>query len=507
MIRYVFLLHRYLGIAVGLVICVWCLSGIVMMYVQYPELTPAQEKATLEALDLSACCDLPAAPASQLRPIEALRVEMMAGVPVLRMVYSDGERRTIDLSSGEAVRRLTGAQADAVAASFASVAGIGDYRSAGPLERDQWTVYGAYDPHRPLYRFEGADRARTNWYISSATGEVVQITTRWERFWNWLGAVPHWLYPTVLRQHTAVWSQVVIWLTIVGVFLTLPGIYVGLRQFRKRRSRRYSPYRGAALWHHYAGLVFGAFILTFLVSGFFSMNPWGALESRSFGREVRRQRGTDITLDANLRAEIEQLKRLNLPPDTVRFDAHVVDGERFFVASDRVGTSSRPQEQLGDIAAFTRRALMEAPQRLRPGIGVREKGWIDKYDAYYYSHHDELPLPVYRIIYADAERYYLDGLTGQIIRAVDVNRRWYRWLHYALHRGDFAAVLRARPWWDTFMLPLMVGVSLSALTGTWMGLRRVRRWFSRRDKRVAGTDPGRNVSPEVSSGAPRRAAS
>ncbi len=507
MTRYVFLLHRYLGIAAGLVISVWCLSGIVMMYVQFPELTPSEEKAALESLDLGACCELPEADASQSPTIESLRVEMMAGVPVLRLVYSDGERRTIDLSSGETLQRISATQADAVAAAFASVTGIEDYRNAGSLARDQWTVYGAFDPHRPLYRFEGADSARTTWYVSSATGQVVQATTRWERFWNWLGAVPHWLYPTLLRQHTALWSQIVIWLTIVGTFLTVLGIYVGLRQLRTRRSGRYSPYRGAAFWHHCAGLIFGAFMLTFLVSGFFSMNPWGALETRSFAREVRRQRGTEIRLDADLRSEIEHLKELSLPPDTVRIDAHVVDGERFFVASERAGESSRPQAQPGEIGAFERRALIEAPQRLRPGVDVLEAGWIEKHDAYYYSHHDELPLPVYRIIYSDAERFYLDGLTGQILRAVDANGRWYRWLHYALHRGDFSAALRSRPWWDSFMLPLMAGVSLSALTGSWIGLRRVRRWFARRHKRVTSTDLRSQAASSRSADAPRRVSS
>ena len=112
---------------------------------------------------------------------------------------------------------------------------------------------------------------------------VVQATTRGERFWNWLGAVPHWLYPTLLRQHTQVWSQIVIWLTIFGTFLTSLGLYIGIKQYKSRRSGRYSPYRGAALWHHYGGLVFGVMTLIWLVSGFFSMNPWG----RARGPQLR----------------------------------------------------------------------------------------------------------------------------------------------------------------------------------------------------------------------------
>ena len=50
---------------------------------------------------------------------------------------------------------------------------------------------------------------------------------RASRVLNWLGAVPHWLYPTILRQDATLWSQVVIWTSLIGTFLTadrpLPG--------------------------------------------------------------------------------------------------------------------------------------------------------------------------------------------------------------------------------------------------------------------------------------------
>lgn len=81
--------------------------------------------------------------------------------------------------------------------------------SADPaiVESDQWTVTGAYNQHRPLYLFRADDDNQTEWYLSSSNGEVVLVTTGSERFWNYLGAVVHWLYPTVLRQHPALWAQ------------------------------------------------------------------------------------------------------------------------------------------------------------------------------------------------------------------------------------------------------------------------------------------------------------
>ncbi|HMB72718.1 MAG TPA: PepSY domain-containing protein, partial [Gammaproteobacteria bacterium] len=98
--RYFFLLHRYLGIAVGLVLSVWCLSGVVMMYVQYPELSETEQVATLEPLDLSACCELPWESLDTSAPIDTLRIEMMAATPVLRIVYAGGQRRLVSLTDG-----------------------------------------------------------------------------------------------------------------------------------------------------------------------------------------------------------------------------------------------------------------------------------------------------------------------------------------------------------------------------------------------------------------------
>lgn len=51
--------------------------------------------------------------------------------------------------------------------------------------------------------------------------------------------------------------------------------------------------------------------------------------------------------------------------------------------------------------------------------------------------------------------------------------RGYRWWFSALHRGDFAAVVRARPVWDVVVLVLLLGVTVNAVTGTLLGPRRL----------------------------------
>src|SRR5262249_27331019 len=63
------------------------------------------------------------------------------------------------------------------------------------IDVDQWTV-GRYVRDRPLHRFDFDDPAGTSIYVSGTAGQIVLWTTATQRFWNWLGTIPHWLYFT-----------------------------------------------------------------------------------------------------------------------------------------------------------------------------------------------------------------------------------------------------------------------------------------------------------------------
>src|SRR5262249_31409399 len=151
-------------------------------------------------------------------------------------------------------------------------------------------------------------------YISQRNGEVRQRTTNTLRIGAWLGAIPHWLYFTELRKNGKLWTDVIIWTSLAGCFLTVLGLFVGIRQFRRRHStgKRASPYRGAKYWHHMLGLVFGVLVLTWTFSGFASMNPWGWLEvAQPAGEAAERLTGEPATwADARpaLEAQLAALK-------------------------------------------------------------------------------------------------------------------------------------------------------------------------------------------------------
>ena len=476
MVRLLFLVHRYLGIAIGLVMLLWTLSGVVMMYREYPELDEQERLALLPLLQLQDCCVLPQSEMLQGQTYRAANLAMLETTPVLRLLTMGRGWIHVNLRDGSTVQRLDREQANRLGAQFAArLPQPGTAELRGEINNDQWTVYSSYNPHRPLFKYRLDDLQKTEFYISSQSGEVVQLTTAEQRLWGYLGAVIHWLYPTQLRQHTALWAQLVIWLTIIGIFLTVIGIYIGLRQYRRRRSGRWSPYRGFAFFHHYAGLVFGLLTLSWVFSGLFSMNPWGALEGEGAGPEINRLAGRQLEWQ-EIEQWVDAARQMSLL-GVRRLDLFVQGEQPVAIAHDVTGAQRRLEAANLQPDTLSEAQLYSLAQRLQPETGVAETAVLDSGDAYYYSHHELREFPVYRVILDEPQmrRYYLSRVSGQLLYKSDPELRWYRWLFYGLHRGDFTVTLRSRPLWDILMLFFLAGVTLVCGTGCVMGYRRLTR--------------------------------
>jgi hypothetical protein len=497
--RWLALIHRYLGIAIGILMAAWCLSGIVMMYVSYPGLT--RRVHFLHPLDLRGCCGSLERSLPDDQPVRSFQLEMLAGRPVLRVRAAPPS--VIDLRSGSEIATVSPQQAQAVAADFVAVsaadvtpvstagvasASAADIAAAGTgvdvaagigkrehlrlqqtLDYDQWTLEGIPRDEPPLYRFAANDAAGTEAYVSLRSGRLVQTTTARQRFWNWLGAVPHWLYFARLRRNGPLWTRVVVWTSLAGCLLTATGLYLGVQRFLRRpQGRRWSPYRGLLLWHHVPGFIAGVFALTWVASGLISMNPWGFLESTVQPRESTLVTGREV------KQAIAALSHLPLPTDWVSVDSAPLNGHLYLIATTAAGLRTRWDSQ-GSPSPL-RAPEVEQWVRTLTGSEVAPE-LLSHEDAYYFSHHRNIVvLPAYRAIAPDAEhtRYYIDAVSGSLLSVVDGNTRWYRWLHEGLHRMDFAASLRSRPLWDVVMWVLLCAVTTICCTGAILGIRRLR---------------------------------
>ena len=147
------------------------------------------------------------------------------------------------------------------------------------IDYDQWTVSSEYDHDRPLFRYSLDNSAGTEIYVSSRSGKVVLTTTHNARVANYLGSIPHWIYPTPLRHHARAWRALLWWLSLLGTSGAAIGVIIGVVKLAVAIRDRAWPYRGLQAWHHALGLVFAPFILMWIFSGFLSLGENWPLKS------------------------------------------------------------------------------------------------------------------------------------------------------------------------------------------------------------------------------------
>ena len=474
--RWLYLIHRWVGIAACLLFLFWFLSGLVMVYMPFPALTSAERLAGLPAIDWPAVRIGPDAAeriASPDAPARAIVLEMSAAEPVWRVTPALGTQITISAKSGN---RITRFDADG-AARIASAFGRAQVVAVETLIRDQWTVAGGFDAHRPLFRARLAGPERRDLYVSSTTGAVVLDTNGSERFWNWLGSVPHWIYPTILRQNNAAWRQVVMWVSGPCILVALTGIWIGILRTRigERRfpQRRMTPYHGWMLWHHVAGLAGGITLTLWIFSGWLSVDPF-----RFFNG------GPGLSAEALARyngatalptVDVEHLAAVT--GDSVkRVEIIWAAGRAWAVAAGTGFTSSLDLRTLVP-ARVAGETLIAAAAQLSPRARIAGVETLFAPDAYWYALATLPQLPVLRVIFDDAVGtwVHIDPVTGRLLGSVDQRGRAYRWVYDLFHKWDLNVLMLNRPVWDVILWLLSLVGIITSLSGVWIGWKRVRR--------------------------------
>lgn len=466
--RYLFLLHRWLGIAVCLFIALWFASGIIMMYVEYPELTETERLESLPVLipdDIKLNLGDALARVGTDADFFTARLSSVAGRPVYLLENPTGFHRVF-ADTGETFNAIDSKLALATASIFSGMRDELVY--AGQIHDDQWTASSSLHSHRPLHKVLVDNAQGSVLYISSRTGQVVRDTHRNERFWNWLGSTIHWLYPIQLRRHSELWSKVVIYLSLAALFSVVTGALVGIMRLRLRRrykSGSVSPYRSIGKWHHLLGLTCLIFIFTFIFSGFMSMSPWGLFSSeKAAAPQIERFTGSEMMIVSNF----PSLNFTLWPKGIKEVEWLTIDNEGYLAlskASDEqlvlMHDGQKPASQPPSLLAQIEKNL---PAMLPESIVVSVKT-LHEYDNYYYSRHNRYrPLPVYRVSFDDNEStwYHIDLNTGKVISRHTDNSRIMRWLYNGLHSLDFIFLVNRGLLWDlTVILLSLLGLSFS----------------------------------------------
>ena len=178
--RLIYSLHRILGTMLSVLFLMWFLTGIVMIYHRFPSASHQEKLARYEALPDS----LPAIETAVGRAGGEDSLKSLSLYAYLGRTYMEtGDRanpKKLLADSLQTPPKIDGDYLRNVAALWceAPVARIDTlYRL------EQWIPFGRLKKDFPIYKFHFSDKDKTQAYLSSATGEVLQCTTHRERVW------------------------------------------------------------------------------------------------------------------------------------------------------------------------------------------------------------------------------------------------------------------------------------------------------------------------------------
>ncbi|MCK1736841.1 PepSY domain-containing protein [Bradyrhizobium sp. 138] len=470
MMSAIILLHRWLGIAFCLLFAMWFATGIVMHFVPFPSLTEAERFAGLAPVDGAqvrmAVHD--AVAASGIEDAVRVRLIQRSDGPVY-IVSGPSRLRSVRASDGRDARVTSSDAALAIAQGHARSRGLDAARATvlAQADYDQWSVPNGFDRHRPLFRVALGDPAGTEVYVSSLTGEIVQDTTQRERGWNLAGSVLHWIYPTVLRSNWALWDRVVWTLSLLALIAAMLGALLGILQIKGRRM--FSPYRGWHALHHLIGLAATAFVLSWIFSGWLSMDH-GRLFSR--GQLTAAEAGVvfaapDWTAASSL--DQQPISSSAREIEWFAFNGHVYRRDRIALGGQTlVKAAETPNE--GYAGFLGARDVQELTTRLAPGCAAPSiVADSDDYPA-----RSVIPgAPVYRSRCGDLW-FDIDGADGSVLQRLDASRRAYRWVYGALHTLDFPILMAHPRLRDIVIVGLCALGFVFSMTGIVIGWRRLR---------------------------------
>ena len=341
---------------------------------------------------------------------------------------------------------------------------------------DQWTIGNR--PHLPMYKFNANDTEGTELYVSSMLGEVVVLTTRSSRRLAWIAAIPHWLYFEGLRTRPQLWRQVILWTSGLGTVAALIGVILAVVQYRRRAP--HIPYKGWMRWHYITGAIFGVFTVTWVFSGFLSVEPWyWASDGAIGGAQAAMLQGGELDLKQYPTA----LPQISEAASAKGVEFVTIQGEPYYLLQ-----TGDPQPVIVSAASmqvrsepFSIDSIIERLLAPNPELKVLESTVLEDYDSYYYAFERRAPLPVLRVKFDDPEStwLYVDPQMSRLVGRAHRRERLQRWIYHGFHSLDFSFWYYNRPLWDIGVIVLSLGGTLLSIIGIVIGWKRIWRAVTR----------------------------
>jgi hypothetical protein len=247
----------------------------------------------------------------------------------------------------------------------------------------------------------------------------------------------------------------------------MTGAVLGTLRIRIAQRRLASPYQGWHAWHHWLGLACATFVLTWIFSGWLSVDS-GRLFSigRLTDAEAMAVTGSPAwaALSPNelqlLSVRAKETEWFAFGGRIYRRDRIAPDVQHLILAGDQPAAASRAVLTAEEVGAVANALASGCKAAVAIGPG-------DPYGLAVPS------APVYRSVCGEIW-FHIDAASGTVLEKLDPSRRAYRWLYGALHTFDVPALIAAPAWRTALIVTLSAGGLGLSLTGVVIGWRRLR---------------------------------
>jgi hypothetical protein len=292
--------------------------------------------------------------------------------------------------------------------------------------------------------------------------------------------VIHWIYFTPLRKSWTAWNQVVWWVSLAALLSSAAGTWLGFIRMAANRAagrKGLSPFRGWMRWHHIIGLFASVIVVTWMLSGWLSMDH-GRLFSRP---EPTRQQSLQVSgLSVTAIAQAIPLTAIRALTPATEITFNALAGHAFLTGYDSAGgvRSSFPDPLPGQVLPqLSDSLLLSALEPLWPGH-VHPATVGDAYDRVYRLAESAPDDTAVFEVSGESLRLYMDRHSGRVLAVMDTSRRQYAWIYYALHTFQFPGLIEHPQIRSILVLALLALGFLSSITGVVLSVKRLQREFA-----------------------------
>lgn len=482
--RFLYRLHRILGTFLSILFVLWFLTGFVMIFHNFPRISNVDKFKGLQYIDITKLKGCDSLLATQISDEDIESWALKAQTDGSFLVEAQSKNNTYLIDKKNINDRYNYSEIYDYASRL-NTSAINRIDTIYKLDR--WLPYDRYKADFPVYRFYYQDSLQSQLYVSSRSGEGIQYTNSINRFWAWMGAIPHWLHIANLRHSPDLWKYIIISLSGIGTILCITGLIIGVRSIYKNYKHRKkvgSPYRKTLYkWHHILGLIFGIFVFTFIFSGMMSLQKVPQWLIKTYNSDLQKaavhnplsRHPLEYSLNYKIvlmeyAGRIRKLEWASF--GNLNYYRAVVEDSIYYInaSSDTLRSLSLSESNIRERLS----TIHSEPMSIE---------LLCEYDNYYIHRRNKLPLPIYKVTVEDRDNsiYYINPHTADT-RYFNANMRAGKWTYQALHSFSIKWLLNRPILWNIIMWTTMIGGTFVSLTALWISFRVIKRKLKRRKK-------------------------